>query len=206
MTITNGYCTVAQLREWMNLEDSADENNLEASIESASRAIDVYCDRRFYLDANASARVYHITDAWLVDVDDFYTTTGLVVASGTAGSYGTTWSSDNYQLEPLNGIGPGGITFPYSRIRAVGGWFPCSTDGRPTLQVTAKWGWAAVPDAVYQACMLMAARIFRRRQTPEGFAAGEAFGAIRISSKVDPDAAMLLNPYRRATGTGLVVA
>jgi hypothetical protein len=204
--ITNGYCTADQLREWMGIQDSADEPLLEAAIESASRAIDVYCDRRFYTDDTATARVYHPRDSYLVDTDDFYTTTGLVVASGTTGSYGTTWSSTYYQLEPLNGLGAGGLSVPYFRIRAVGGWFPSSHDGRPTLQITAKWGWAAVPDAVYNACLLMAARLFRRRNTPEGFAAGESFGAIRVSSKVDPDAAMLLNPYRKVTGTGLVVA
>ena len=61
-------------------------------------------------------------------------------------------------------------------------------------------------DAVKQAAFIKAARIYRRANTPEGFAAGEAFGAIRVSSREDPDVAMLLAPYVKAGNSGLAIA
>jgi len=74
-------------------------------------------------------------------------------------------------------------------------WFP--TGGREaTVQVTGTFGWDAVPDAIEQACILQAARYFKRADSPMGVAGFDAMGVVRLS-RIDPDIATLLEPYCR---------
>jgi len=212
MTITNGYTTLDDFKAYLfpggNAGDDEDAM-IEAAIESASRAIDSYCGRRFWIDTTVSAREYDANDPFLLPVDDFSTTTGLIVSTDTGdnGTYDLTWTiTTDYLADPVNQQRDGLSSQPYTAIRAVYvRRFPI-TGLRPRVQVTAKWGWPSVPHPVVQACLIKAARIYRRAQTPEGFSAGEAFGAVRVSSREDPDMVLLLGPYRRAGGTGLVVA
>jgi hypothetical protein len=201
--VTN-YCTDAELRSWLGITDQDDKTSFTVAISTASRHVDAYCGRRFYPDTTTSNRVYYPVHNRLVLVDDIATTSGLVVAvdTGDNGTPDTTWNATDYQLEPLN-IDNG---WPYTKIRSVEGRLFPQTGHRPTVHVTAQWRWLAVPEPVKNATLIVAARFYRRRNTPEGFAAGEAFGAIRISSRMDPDAAMMLGPYRAVGGSGLVVA
>lgn len=212
MTITNGYATLDDFKNYLFPAGNAGDDEdtmIESAIEAASRAIDAYCGRRFYTDTTATARVYNATDPLYLSVDDFSTTTGLVVATDTGdnGTYDLTWTlNTDYLADPPNGTQGGLSGLPYTAIQAVyTRRFPI-TGLRPRVQITARWGWAATPDPVAQACLIKAARIFRRAQTPEGFSAGEAFGAVRVSNREDPDVVLLLGPYRRGGGTGLVVA
>lgn len=212
MTITNGYTTLDDFKAYLFPGGNAGDDEdlmIEAAIESASRAIDAYCGRRFYSDTAATARVYFATDTIYLPVDDFSTTTGLIVATDTGdnGTYDLTWTiTTDYLADPPNTENGGIGGLPYTGIRAVyTRRFPI-VGLRPRVQVTAKWGFSAVPEPVAQACLIKAARIYRRAQTPEGFSAGEAFGAVRVSSREDPDMVLLLGPYRRAGGNGLVVA
>jgi hypothetical protein len=69
--------------------------------------------------------------------------------------------------------------------------------------VTAKWGWAAVPDDVEQACRILVARFFKVREAPLGVAGFGDLGLIRVRD--DPTALGLLQPYPRL-GSRLMVA
>ena len=210
MAITNGYTTLNTFKGYLFPQanyGTAEDAQMEAAIEAASRTIDAYTNRRFYLDASTSARVYYAESPVRCSVDDFSTTTGLIIKvdTGDNGTYDQTWATTEYILEPINAEIGGVSGQPYNRIiAAVPRLFPIS-GRRPRVQVTAKWGWAAIPHSVEQACLIQAARIYRRAQTPEGFAAGEAFGAIRVSTRIDPDVQMLLAPFRRQGGQGLVI-
>ncbi|MGA1076569.1 MAG: phage head-tail connector protein, partial [Ilumatobacteraceae bacterium] len=55
MSITNGYCTLADLKTILRIADNVDDTMLEARITEASRVIDQHCDRRFYADTAATA-------------------------------------------------------------------------------------------------------------------------------------------------------
>lgn len=210
MTITNGYATLNDFKAYLFPSanyGTAEDAQMEAAIESASRIIDAHTNRRFYSDTTVSARVYYANTSIRCTVDDFSTTTGLIIKTDTGdnGTYDQTWAATEYILEPINAEIGGVSGQPYNTIVAtIPKMFPV-TGRRPRIQVTAKWGWAAVPDTVRQACLIQAARLFRRAQTPEGFAAGESFGAIRVSTKLDPDVQMLLAPFRRQGGQGLVI-
>lgn len=195
MAIANGYASLAEVKAAARITDTVDDALLEIAIESASRAIDGHTHRNFFTAGSASARVFAASGSDVVRVDDFSGTAGFVLATADNldGVYSTTWGTADYQLEPLNGVSDG-VSWPYTRIRATGNkGFP-SGSGIAGVQVTAKWGWPAVPTAVKQACIILAGRQFKRYDSPLGVAGFGDLGAMRVS-RVDPDVASLLEPF-----------
>jgi hypothetical protein len=204
-TVTStSYVTPELLAEHLRIDDQDDGPRLSAVSAGVSRAIDQWCGQFFYVTSGTAARVFTPCANGHVNTHPFATTTGLTVATGTDGTYDTTWTiSTDFVVKPDNGRSSSGELVAYNRLVAVGSRsFPVSV--RPTVQVTAQWGWPAVPDAVTEAALIKCARVFRRRDTPEGIAGGVEFGAIRISSREDPDVAMLLAPYRDTHGSPVV--
>lgn len=205
MAVTNGYCTVAELREQLgDTTDALPLANLERAINATSRAIDMYCGfplRRFWRDAEdgLTTREYRADDPYELVVADISATAGLVVATDTAGdgTYATTWAADDYQLEPLSAAASGGA-YAWTRLVAVGDeGFPVHAR-RATVRVTARHGWSAIPDQVTQACVIRAAAVFKRKEAVLGVAGMNGFGEIRITRK-DPDVIDLLHNFLRIT-------
>lgn len=199
------YCTVAELREQI---DDPKGNMSEALLRRAtlatSKAIRDLCGRRFSTTLAPTVRLYRPCRHDSVIVDDIATKTGLDVRTDEAGdgSYSTPWTIDvDYLLEPLNADQDGE---PWWKLVAVGNKrFPVRhyPRARPSVKVTARFGWLAVPDDVNQAAILKATKLFKRRESPDGFAAGMGeFGPVRISRFEDPDAwALLHNLIRYST-------
>lgn len=196
------YCTADELQSWIGGGTSGEEQaHLQLAVDAASRRIDNICSRSFSQDADVSPRRYFAQDIWTVEVDDFATTTGLIVAVDFFGSnsYTTVITAPNYQVEPVSGIVNGTEGWPYNKIRlpftntGFGSWFP--TYEWQGVQITAKWGWPTVPTPVQQACLLLAAGLWKRKDAPFGVAGFGDYGAVRI--REDPDALALLGPYRR---------
>lgn len=193
MSITNGYCTLSDLKTVLRINDSVDDTMLEARITEASRVIDQHCDRRFYADAAATARLYVAPASDLVMVDDISTLTSLVIKIDSAGdgTYATTLTSSQYQLEPVNALAKGS---PITMIRTFGQALP--TAAAPAgVQVTAKWGWPSVPSPVTSACILLAGRLVKRGDSLLGVAGFGDLGAITVRA-IDPDVERMLRPYR----------
>jgi hypothetical protein len=66
------------------------------------------------------------------------------------------------------------------------------------LLVTAKWGWASVPNTIKNACLLQASRYYARRGSPMGVAGfGDQGTAIRLQARLDPDVDQMVNDYQR---------
>lgn len=202
MAVTNGYCTLAQLRTQLDDTGSILSTELlERAINATSRAIDRFAGRRFWLDSSAQAKLYKpdALDCYELDVDDIGSTTGFALATDITGdgTYETTWATTDYDLEPMNADKGGDATaYAWWRIVAKDRYtFPASGQRRATVQVTAKWGWSAVPVDVEEACLIKASRLFERRKSPLGFSAALAdFGPVRIS-RSDADVMELLHPY-----------
>jgi hypothetical protein len=196
LALGDSYATAAELKGYADhMTDTVDDTQITQVLDLASRAIDHHCERQFNTASSATARVYH-PDSWCTaSVHDFSTTVGLVVATdgGDDGTYETTIASTSYQLEPLNGIVGGEAGWPYSRIRLVGTTFPtCSV--RPSLQVTALWGWALVPAAIKVACIYLALEALKLKGAPFGVASFDQFGPIRVRD--NPKVMAMIAPYR----------
>jgi hypothetical protein len=208
MTITNGYVLLEDVKSALRVQDSDDDVMIELAIESASRAIDGHCGRHFYAESEATARTFVASSSHLCHVDDISTTDGLIVKTDTtgAGTFGITWTANDYQLEPLNGR-RSGQAWAYDTIIAVGAhYFPkwgTLNRGEALVQVTATWGWPAIPEPVRQATLIQAVSLFKGKDAPLGVAGFGDVGAIRMSSMIHPQALMLLKPFRR---TGVLVA
>ena len=198
MAITNGLCSLSDVKSAMNIFDSTDDSRLELAVEAASRMIEADCNRRFYQDAGVSARIFSALSGVLVLTDDISTTTGLIVKTDTGfdGTYGQTWTAADYQLEPLNGI-VDGQSWPYTQIRAVESLTWPYSRTRAVVQVTARWGWSAVPTAVKQAAIIQSISVFKSVEAPFGALGLADTGILRIRSGLHPSAAMLVAPYRR---------
>lgn len=197
MSITDGYCTLQELKDWKRLTSNTDDATLEAIITAVSRSIDSVTGHNFYTQASATARVYAASQTDLLEVHDFYETASLVIKSDedANGSYETTWASTDYQLEPLNGIALGRAVWRI-RARAYGNRrFLVSSDA--LVQVTAKWGWVSVPQPVKQACLILANRMANRRDSPLGMIQSPDLGTNDRLASFDPDVSALLRPYTK---------
>lgn len=193
MAITNGYCTLAQVKSSLRITDSVDDDILELAVEAASRQIDSHCERVFY--STSTTRVFAPLDAKLAEIDDLVSVTSIKTSSGADGTFDITWTATDYQLEPLNGMA-GGIASPYTHIRAVGSYLFPTNDHEATIQVTGTFGFSAVPTAIKQATVILASRLYKRNDSPLGVLGFGDLGVIRVS-KLDPDIASLVDVYKK---------
>jgi hypothetical protein len=200
MTITNGYCTQVELKQMLGIpgSDAVDNTILDLAIESASRSIDEYTKRRFWADVAASARSYRCRNSDFVYVDDFQPSSGaysVVVKSDddNDGSFETTWTvTTDYVIEPVNTST--NYSIAQNMIVAVGGRSFPMLGNRSRLEVTAKWGWPAVPTAVKFSCLLIAEDLFKSKDAPFGVAGFGDMGVLRV--RANPKAMELLDPFR----------
>ena len=206
MPVVNGYASLADVKAAARIPsgDTLDDALLEVSIEAASREIDSYCERVFFQTGSAGtpvARVYVPEDLFVVETDDIISVATLKSDSNGDGTFDQTWAASDYQLEPLNGIA-GGITTPYTRIRAVGTYVfptyePRNVDaGQASVQVTGVFGFASVPTAIKQATIISALRLYKRFESPTGVLGFGDIGVVRVG-RVDPDVERLIGPYRK---------
>lgn len=197
MTISNGYCTLAELKARLGIDsgDLTDDAVLEAVIEGVSRFIDDICGRRFYTTTSDETRYYSAEDGSVLDVDDLASLTTLATDHDGDGVYETTWDSDDYVLEPYNAALDGR---PYTRIRvAPGGRYGFPTTRRG-VKIVGKFGWSTVPKPVCEAAILLSARLFKRKDAVFGVTGSAEMGQMMVIPKLDPDVAMLLMGVRRA--------
>lgn len=199
------YCTADQVktRVGVDLGDDKWNEDVNRAIKASSRWIDNHCGRSFGLAGSASGRTFRASSRWKLDLvgNDIASTSGLVVKTDPTGSgtFSETWASSDYELEPLNQL-KAGVTWPYTTIRAVETRFFPVAHQRASVQVTATWGWPAIPDDVEEACIIRATALFLRKQSPVGVLDGFGeFGATRVSRFTDPDVAELLRPFRLGT-------
>ena len=192
------YVGLSELKSALGITVSTDDAFLNLAIDSAEQSINDLCGRKFTADGSASARTYR-AQPYLAVTDDISTLTGLVVKTDTSGdgTFDTTWASTDTQAEPLNNLLKT-TARSVNNLRAVGSYtFPVYGDGLASVEVTAKWGWPAVPDSIKQATLMLASRLYGRKASPMGVIGVGDFGPVRIS-RSDPDIAHLLMDYRRA--------
>lgn len=184
------YVTDTELKAYLRISDAVDDAEIAFAITAASRAVDRHTNRQFGLVAAPEARTY--TARWdrerrryVVYVDDFMTTVGLVLADDDGVAI------TDYTVKPSNADK---IGRPWTHI-VIGAGGNCREDG---IVATIKWGWTVTPVPVKQATELQASRFFGRRNAPFGVAGSPELGSeMRLLAKVDPDVAVILGDYLR---------
>jgi hypothetical protein len=205
MTMTNVYGTLARLRKAAGITDAnntAHDDELELAGDSAARMIDKHCGRPhgFWQDSTVQTRTYRADDPYELFIrDDISTATGLIVNidEDDDGTYETTLTiTTEYVLEPFNAIADGRA---YETIRLVdGSVWPCLASGRAGVQVTAKFGWAAVPDDVEKAWLIQAVQLYKSDAAVfGGVQVGLDGGVLRLGPRLHPIAEGLLEGFSK---------
>jgi hypothetical protein len=194
------YAELALVRSQIGKLTSDDRDELiSASILAASRMIDVECGLwpgAFRPDAVASTRVVELVGnvrslGWnrsAVSVGPIATPTGLVVAGGNSftGVY-SSWVLGTTYSYPANAVAMG-EPIEYLQVMAA------SLGAIDAIQVTARWGYPSTPSQIELACRMLAARLYRRKDSPQGVITSADWGAVRVS-RTDPDIHALLFPF-----------
>jgi len=199
------YASTAQIKQALRIADAVDDALVSMAGSAASNLIDGYCQRTF--GQTFGTRVYAPESPFICQIDDLVQTDPVTVNLSTnlSGTYNVTISTADYQLEPLNAR-MDGMDWPATRIRAVGGYlwgigdwnfYFMETPMKASVQVIGTFGWPAVPPAITQAAVIQGARIYKRLDSPLGVAGFGDLGVMRVSRGLDPDVAMLVQPYVR---------
>lgn len=209
MSITNGYATLEQFKARYfpaGVADTTDDTVIENVIEAVSRLFDHFCGRRFFVNVSDEIRYYTAEFADILFCDDIASLTSLATDEDGDRVYETTWAATDYDLMPHNAaldgrsygwIEPalnGNYAFPVGIARGV------KLVGKfGTVNVSAS---NATLDAINEACLLQAIRLFKRKDAPFGIAGGPEVGQLMTISKLDPDVMLLLQPFRKMTVGG----
>src|SRR6056297_3315080 len=191
--ITNGYIELSLLKSSLQIDDNILDDFLELAIEGASRQIDATCERVFY-QSNAETRLFTPRDSYVVEID-LRSVTSIKTSSDADGAFDITWEPKDYQLEPLNS-NAGGVDFPATHVRAVDDYLWPIDGEEATVQIVGDWGFDSVPAQIRQATLILAARLFERRNSPLGIAGFSDIGAIRVS-RFDADIENLIMPFKK---------
>jgi hypothetical protein len=197
MAITNGYCTLAELKARLGiaLTDTADDATLEQVITAVSRQIDNETGRRFWVNATDEIRYESssFSDVLFL-VEDVVSLTALATDGDASRTWATTWAATDYALLPANAA-LDGVPYTWIEIAPNGNYtFP---RGRNAIKLTGKFGWSAAPAPIKEGCLLQCERIFLRKDAPFGVAGSPETGMLRIKAELDPDVQRLIAPYRR---------
>lgn len=203
MTITNGYATLIGIKAELGITDATSDTRLEAAVSAASRQIDWHTGQShgFWQDPTVVAQTYYADDARTVTIPDGISTlTGLIVKIdiNDDGNFAQTLAiSTNYILKPVNAL----LSYPvqpYTEIHLIdytGSFFPRWWSGRPGVQVTAKFGWPAIPDDVNKACLIQATQLYKATDAVFGVLGGFDGAGVRVGRGLNPIAESLLEGY-----------
>jgi hypothetical protein len=175
--IGDPYIGLSDLKKVFDVKaDATDKDErLQLAVDTASREVERFCRRQFNQASTATARVFYSKNPYFVKTDDFFTTTGLVIKTGDPLSgFSSELDAGSYYTEPLNGVVDGVPGWPFSRIR--GSFIRCYYH----VEVTARWGWEAVPAAVRQSTLLIAEKMYKLDMAPLGVAGFNEFGSVRV--------------------------
>lgn len=135
-----GDLTTLKSAAFLNAPDDGHDQRLLGMLETASRWIDGYCDRHFYV--TEGERRFDGTGRVVLAVSDLVSAAAVRVRQGATGRW-MGWNSGDWLAYPLNAVPtePGGR--PYTRIVATAGGrrFPLSRGG---VIIAGTWGYADV--------------------------------------------------------------
>jgi hypothetical protein len=197
---SSDYISVAQLKGALRISNESSDDELQMAVTASSRQIDNWYGDQFWTGDAPSARVLRADTMTHVKPGVFATTDGLVVATDDDGDgvFENTWDPSMWEAAPFSPMfgypfdrieAVGGLFFPAPKRRShrlpfgcggyggyeygYGDWdYGAGYGARRTarVQVTAQWGWAAVPVEVSQACQILAIDHYKSKDFTNGSA------------------------------------
>jgi hypothetical protein len=194
------YATLAQFKAAVGITDTTDDTALQNVLDATDTLIDLHCDRKTGFGTASETRYYTPENYNYVLVDDLVSVTTLQTDDNADGTYETTWSSaTDYKLAPINAALDG---WPYDVIETsvtVPRSFPKNV--YLGVKLVGVFGFPAVPAAVTQAAIIQANAVWSSRTAPFAVVGSQDLGGIlRMTRALHPEAALILEPYRRRAG------
>lgn len=194
------YATLAQFKAAVGITDSTDDTALQNVLDATDTLIDLHCDRKTGFGTASETRYYTAEDYQYVLTDDLVSVTTLQTDDDANGTYETTWTSGtDFVLAPVNAALDG---FPYTEIDTSVSWprnFP--KDVYIGVKVVGVFGFPSVPAAVVQAEIIQAGAVWSSRTSPFGvIGSADLGGILRQTRALHPEAALILEPYRKRNG------
>lgn len=211
------YASVGELKYQIDktgVTGTGDPVNLQLLLDASTDAISSYTNHPdgFVAVSTATARTYNGEGGPYQWIDECISITLVEVKDSPTDSTYQSWAvtdwvafsgdpdSPDFNRLPYTAImvTPNGTYshFTSGRFTTRRGFMPDSTvtRGTPTVRVTAKWGYAhVVPSRVKEACLIQAARWFKRGESSWADAmAPSNFGTLMFTKTLDPDVEALL--------------
>jgi uncharacterized phiE125 gp8 family phage protein len=190
--MATNYTTLSVVKATLGITDTTDDAWLDACIDAASRAIEQITGRVYF--ATTATRRF-TADSWEhVNVPDLLTITSLKTDEDGDRTYEVTWAVADYDLEDYNQP-------PYYRIRVAPQGTHTFPSIRQAVEIAGTWGYAsATPGNISTACQMLAIRLFKFKDSPEGVLGSDAMGAAIKVAKSDSRIVALLPPKRAWVG------
>jgi hypothetical protein len=194
------YATLAQFKAAVGITDITDDTALQNVLDATDTLIDLYCDRKTGFGTATETRYYTAEDYQYVLTDDLVSVTTLQTDDDANGTYETTWTAGtDFVLAPANAALDG---FPYTEIDTSVSWprnFP--KDVYRGVKVVGVFGFPSVPAAVVQSEIIQAGAVWSSRTSPFGvIGSADLGGILRQARALHPEAALILEPYRKRSG------
>lgn len=185
MGIADAYATLAEYKGRVGKSGVEDDAEITAQLLTVSRFLDLRLGRFFTQDAAVVTRLYDgngETRLWLPD--DIATSTGLVVTVDTDGDYSfadetaLTLNTDFWLGPPNADKGPEAFPWEYLDVHPTSGVISEWPDQQRAIQVTAIFGFPAVPGAIKEATIAIT------RQLRDAHVGGAAMAVQDIETAV----------------------
>jgi hypothetical protein len=214
------YCSVSEIKARTGKSQTDDDTVLTALVTAASRAIDSYCNRPdgFVALSVATARVYAGSGRSWMPIDECTEISLVAVKDSPTDTTYTSWAATDWVAFRGDPKRPNFNATPYSAIMCTAygdysaflngqyitrsGFRPDPDNdtyrGVPTVQVTAKWGYATtVPAAIKEAAVVLASRWYKRGQSAwSDVLANTETGMLMYRKEIDPDVKFMLSAGR----------
>jgi hypothetical protein len=186
--------TPEQLKSRTGISDSLDDRELLGVCRSVTEWIEHYCDRVF---ARRTATVQlEPCGYYSVQTPDLVSVTTLKTDDDGDGVFETTWSTTDYELQPVNAAAEARPR-PYTSIAAVGSkLFPASysTGRRRRAQLVGVLGWPTLPAPVTEAGAILATDYLALGGMKFGV---QGFDGYAVRARLSTPALSMLDPYRK---------
>lgn len=181
----------------ISVNDPQDDELLHELVEASSRMIDEYCGQFFYSTAGTAFYTPEVRN--IVETDPFTAITSIATDDDGDGVYETVWTASDYYTQPYNAALFGK---PYTAVQVTpDGNEAFSPSIAKSVRLIATFGWASVPKAVAQACIIASTTLYEARKAPFGIVGSSEQGTVlRLSNRLHPEAVLLLEPYRLHDG------
>lgn len=176
--------TIEDLKTSFNLgiDSNPTDADMQLAVDSATEAVEMFTGRTFEKIADpavVSARIFDAASKTVLV--DWVQNVTVVEESADQ----VTWTAVTGTWFTPHNINPKSVLRSKSSFSEF-------------VRVTGEFGWVEIPAAVKKATLLLAARLYKRKDNVNGVSFGDAIGVVRISRFEDPDVVRLLSPYTLA--------